>query len=781
MFVKKFVNDRPVLFWPVMLVLGLQILYLLAEVGFNASLLNLATGAADESVSLDDLEVFGRVFAGIGLGLLLFSFRACRFDLNLYPTTGAIARLLVSATVIFSLSITGMWYFQKWLIDDVVLASQTQEQRQSARYVQYLAPAMRQGLIALDQLPLRTQNLDRPDTKTALTLLSPMLLNNERLVVQLSDSVPEIVKFLAHRRSSASLTETFEAFQDNQDLIENLWSAYQEVQEQVGENPAAQAVRDSFAKSGTWSLSGIYRDYYQRSAKRYYDYGDKIRKIVNRKYESCQRAFDPVMGALYRMAGSCQNNVVSDRHTKGNIAAFGDPLHMKTFCSDHNRFRAKTCIAVPDNPYDTIAFGRGFLESRPSSVRRSLEKRMAITFRDRKRGSLPLGLGVAEFYNRDSIRKVTGAPYIKGLEDSDFDVIYHGDGQSVSFVVSGYIDKLAEAAGREVMGNQFVAILQNQLESIPKTVDLEALAKTLGSAGNLSKSEFFRLQGIQQLHGMGNLVSEAVDRDLLDAAEPDLFFQKVVIPATLERVDQMVGVLPRLHSDASSLVGSMRELSVNRQVAEDQALRAIYVPAIALSFSLLFTLTNFIGVLGRVMFLTYMSVSFVTPTVYGRLKKTVSMGGLALIVALPLFLTPNSLTHSQLLDVALRETDTGYADYLVWPAKWVLAVQPVVCPVGNALLGWFPSNAVEAYHDEQSLAANTQVVEALDAINLREPFTVSELQRRLNSLRYNAGPVDGVIGERTTSALKAFQSDRGLDITGYQDRATIQALRHGAN
>jgi len=56
-------------------------------------------------------------------------------------------------------------------------------------------------------------------------------------------------------------------------------------------------------------------------------------------------------------------------------------------------------------------------------------------------------------------------------------------------------------------------------------------------------------------------------------------------------------------------------------------------------------------------------------------------------------------------------------------------------------------------------------------------MTSFELQTRLNQLGYKVGTVDGVIGPRTTDALKKFQSDNSLSVTGTLDAQTIRKLR----
>jgi peptidoglycan hydrolase-like protein with peptidoglycan-binding domain len=58
-----------------------------------------------------------------------------------------------------------------------------------------------------------------------------------------------------------------------------------------------------------------------------------------------------------------------------------------------------------------------------------------------------------------------------------------------------------------------------------------------------------------------------------------------------------------------------------------------------------------------------------------------------------------------------------------------------------------------------------------------EGMTSFELQERLNQLGYKVGTVDGVIGPRTTEALRKFQSDNNLSATGTLDAQTIKKLR----
>jgi peptidoglycan hydrolase-like protein with peptidoglycan-binding domain len=53
---------------------------------------------------------------------------------------------------------------------------------------------------------------------------------------------------------------------------------------------------------------------------------------------------------------------------------------------------------------------------------------------------------------------------------------------------------------------------------------------------------------------------------------------------------------------------------------------------------------------------------------------------------------------------------------------------------------------------------------------------VQELQKKLNEEGFNAGPVDGIIGPKTRSALQQFQREEGLAASGQPDQQTLEAL-----
>jgi peptidoglycan hydrolase-like protein with peptidoglycan-binding domain len=75
--------------------------------------------------------------------------------------------------------------------------------------------------------------------------------------------------------------------------------------------------------------------------------------------------------------------------------------------------------------------------------------------------------------------------------------------------------------------------------------------------------------------------------------------------------------------------------------------------------------------------------------------------------------------------------------------------------------------------------ANGQAASAPATSTAATKKAVQGVQERLQALGYQPGSTDGVMGARTAAALKKFQSDHGLPVTGIPDRETTDALSTG--
>jgi peptidoglycan hydrolase-like protein with peptidoglycan-binding domain len=101
----------------------------------------------------------------------------------------------------------------------------------------------------------------------------------------------------------------------------------------------------------------------------------------------------------------------------------------------------------------------------------------------------------------------------------------------------------------------------------------------------------------------------------------------------------------------------------------------------------------------------------------------------------------------------------------------------------DGVLGPDTAAALRTYQRD----ARLQVTGILDSQTLRallnptstmvtRPPDTRSVQRQLKELGYYSGPVDGVIGTATEAALRAYQRDRNLKVTGRLDPPTVRSL-----
>ncbi len=81
------------------------------------------------------------------------------------------------------------------------------------------------------------------------------------------------------------------------------------------------------------------------------------------------------------------------------------------------------------------------------------------------------------------------------------------------------------------------------------------------------------------------------------------------------------------------------------------------------------------------------------------------------------------------------------------------------------------------------LKALPRIVLILIAVTAFTPFQssaynggIAEAQRRLSESGFEPGPIDGLMGPRTRSAIKAFQKFHGLSVNGRLDATTLKTL-----
>jgi len=92
---------------------------------------------------------------------------------------------------------------------------------------------------------------------------------------------------------------------------------------------------------------------------------------------------------------------------------------------------------------------------------------------------------------------------------------------------------------------------------------------------------------------------------------------------------------------------------------------------------------------------------------------------------------------------------------------------------GPAIRGVFAFDVMHV-RGQRALGAGARDSAASEA--LRSSATVRDAQAALRRKGFDIGPIDGVVGPRTASALREFQGEQGLADSGRLNRETLAAL-----
>lgn len=278
----------------------------------------------------------------------------------------------------------------------------------------------------------------------------------------------------------------------------------------------------------------------------------------------------------------------------------------------------------------------------------------------------------------------------------------------------------------------------------------------------MTKTEFLASEWMQNL--IRSQVTLNTDKPLIPGLSQDEFFARYTLPDAWDTTREHLSDLPASASDVSR---------TNQR--DTDALASLYGPAIALIFSLFFSLLTLGKIAGHFwMFHRRRHYFRDTKTING--KRLITLISVATIVTLPMTLPTNSLARTEAIEAA---SSSHLPPHYVKIMRWTLEVEPLIFPLGNTLLPHLSGVwGLDQYVDPNAGTSDTTSEhQRIQTFALSTPLTIRELQRRLHEAGLNPGPIDGIIGQGTTRALRAFQSSLGLEPTGIQDAATIQALR----
>lgn len=615
--------------------LVVELAYVAVEFGFNAGILNIASLAVNAGENAaTNLEQFGQKLSGVGLGLLVLGVLIQR-----RRSTPSVRRIVIASVIIFPITIATMTAAQRALIYDYIPDNASPQEKYAATFTQYLTPAIRNGMISIDGIPITPETLSRPESKAFLTLLAPALMHNTPVVRQIATHSGDIIKMQAHRAATQRSDALFKVYQEGMENID---------------------------------ADDLYDEYKDASAFQEYSLKKELGKL---RTSQKLKGFNFLAGRHWTQYTQSRN-VRPGKYPPPGLSATEFAAHPKVL----------KLLAVND-----------------SETRQKIGPQHFRIKRGYRAGE----------WRYDSFEAV--AVIARQAAKKEFQKEWR-----------------AESKKRTNWGGPDIAL-------------------------GLSKSEFFRSDWMQGL--IRRFADLPGDRPIIPGYTQAQFFEEYLIPSTWEEVRKIQSNLPDSIDDIDQDSG---------------ALSAIYGPAIALTVSLFFSMLTLGKAIGRVWKITAHHRRIPRPTAR-KVGWAINGITLALIIGLPVALTSNSLAQSEVIEAAASSNTSSITTKVM---RWTLDMEPIIFPLGNALLPYIEIGDLHRFHDQDAGASHTSAASgALTKLDLSVPLSVSGLQRTLAQKGFSPGPIDGVIGKGTISALKRFQKANSLNVTGTQNLETIRALR----
>ncbi len=542
--------------WSSAILLILSLCYLVAEIEFNMSLLDVAGSVRSDPVKMEDLQVFGRsvsacgcfllilgffapssfhitsrkmrwVYYGIGLVammplfLIMWSALSLPDTLPIDPSGGDVVLALLPALGIAYGSSIGrgrnvfvnvvslllivwpaVFLGQKLLIEQALIERTDWEQRVNARYVLMLRSILEDCTINLDDLALCDAENEQDSVKSARIILGSMwMLSPERIRKDMEENKDKMVQSVAARGMWFSPRKQYDVY------VEKVGEERNKIQEEMRNRyyiPYKQASDEYFVAVSDKVL--------QRESTKA---SDEVEKEIDRGWEQYKRG---VREYKQQLTANGYNMI-------SKLAPYKERL--RDYCSSRNcppLLRGKE---------------RGLVADIASDAERQFAQRSGGYTPDIETRAEFLAAYPTQVRLRDRVQR-----YItERLPHSGFILPINWIYEKESF------EKAVESLLKQEVNRQW------------------SIKAPMKMPPGLTEAQFFEVSGIPPLPPMEKLVMT-----------PDAFFKKMILPKYREILDKMLGDIE-----------TEKELYANGQPLAEKGkdyARAVFIPAVALIISL---------------------------------------------------------------------------------------------------------------------------------------------------------------------------------------------------
>lgn len=197
-----------------------SIIYIIPELIFNVSLVEVAGGTAFDDDTFRYVELFGRAISGVGASLLLIDliFSKARFS--------SLKSALISSIIIFLIFWPLVFFGQRMLIDQYIINPSSADARQDAFILQLVRKALVANTVKVEGVSYDPNSILNPQDKTFLTLFAGVAWYEGSLVRQLDQQKDNIIRKYLSDTAFRNFDKHYQDYNSIKNEIKSQYSDY---------------------------------------------------------------------------------------------------------------------------------------------------------------------------------------------------------------------------------------------------------------------------------------------------------------------------------------------------------------------------------------------------------------------------------------------------------------------------------------------------------------------------------------------------------------------------
>lgn len=253
----------------------MSIVYLLFEMIFNASLVQVAGSGIATEDELTRVELLGRSLSGIGVSLLIADW-ILRGPLLL--TRG---RRWGSVCLVFIFTWPIVFFGQRSLVDNYLIEPSSAEQRQRAYYAQVIRQGLANNSIEIDGIPHTAGEVYSEESLTFIALFGSLLYADPHLIDKVETHTQAIIKKMVTDTAYKEFPGHYARYQKFRADLQNEYRRYAEVSNKLNKQKSTSSQEAEKAwRQVEQELSNGWREYEQGITQFNRDVNSKAEKLT---------------------------------------------------------------------------------------------------------------------------------------------------------------------------------------------------------------------------------------------------------------------------------------------------------------------------------------------------------------------------------------------------------------------------------------------------------------------------------------------------------------------